>query len=157
MWTWAGPRCPVGTSPFCPPFLVCRKETSFSLLGRFKQWLIRKWREYRNKGRASNSSVGLWLLLKENIHTQYEFRFFFDVDRLSLYWVCYKYCFCFSFWFFGLEACGILSPWPRIQPAPSALEGEVLHHWTTREFLNHEFRIFEFFCRNEDPHPGGGW
>ena len=52
---------------------------------------------------------------------------------LSLYWVCYKYCFCFSFWFFGLEACGILSPWPRIQPAPSALEGEVLHHWTTRE------------------------
>ena len=34
------------------------------------------------------------------------------------------------FWFFGLEAWGILAPWPGIKPAPPALEGEVL---TTRE------------------------
>ena len=30
------------------------------------------------------------------------------------------------FWFFGHELYGILVPWPGIEPAPSALEGEVL-------------------------------
>ena len=30
------------------------------------------------------------------------------------------------FWFFGHEACGIIAPRPGIEPAPSALEGEVL-------------------------------
>ena len=30
------------------------------------------------------------------------------------------------FWFFGLKACGILAPRPGIEPAPPALEGEVL-------------------------------
>ena len=29
------------------------------------------------------------------------------------------------FWFFGLEACGILAPQPGIEPALPALEGEV--------------------------------
>ena len=29
-------------------------------------------------------------------------------------------------WFFGLETCGILPPWPGIKPTPPALEGEVL-------------------------------
>ena len=37
-----------------------------------------------------------------------------------------QYCFCFMFWFFGHEACGILAPWTGIEPAPPALEGEVL-------------------------------
>ena len=30
------------------------------------------------------------------------------------------------FWFFGHEACGILAPGPEIEPAPPAVEGEVL-------------------------------
>ena len=30
------------------------------------------------------------------------------------------------FWFFGLEACGILPPWPGIKPTPPEMEGEVL-------------------------------
>ena len=30
------------------------------------------------------------------------------------------------FWFFGHKACGILAPQPGIEPAPPALEGEVL-------------------------------
>ena len=30
------------------------------------------------------------------------------------------------FWFFGREACGILAPWPGIEPTPPALEGKVL-------------------------------
>ena len=37
-----------------------------------------------------------------------------------------QYCFCFMFWFFGQEACGILAPWPGIEPLPPALEGKVL-------------------------------
>ena len=37
-----------------------------------------------------------------------------------------QYCLCFMFWFFGQEACRILASWPGIEPAPSALEGEVL-------------------------------
>ena len=36
------------------------------------------------------------------------------------------YSFCFMFCFFSYEACGILVPWPRIKPAPPALEGKVL-------------------------------
>ena len=34
--------------------------------------------------------------------------------------------FCFMFWFFGREACGMLAPRPGIEPTPPALEGKVL-------------------------------
>ena len=37
-----------------------------------------------------------------------------------------QYCFCFTFWFFGCEACGILVHQPGIEPSPSALEDKVL-------------------------------
>ena len=37
-----------------------------------------------------------------------------------------QYCFCFMFCFWGHETCGILAPWPGIEPAPDALEGEVV-------------------------------
>ena len=37
-----------------------------------------------------------------------------------------QYCFCFIFWSLGRKACGILAPRPGIEPAPLALEGEVL-------------------------------
>ena len=30
------------------------------------------------------------------------------------------------FWFFGCEACGVLAPQLGMEPAPPALEGEVL-------------------------------
>ena len=30
------------------------------------------------------------------------------------------------FWFLGCEACGILAPQPGVEPAPLALEGEIL-------------------------------
>ena len=36
------------------------------------------------------------------------------------------FCFCFMFWFFGHKACGILAPWPGIEPAPPTVKGEVL-------------------------------
>ena len=37
-----------------------------------------------------------------------------------------QYCFCFMFWFFGHEACGMLAPQPGIKLAPPALEGEAV-------------------------------
>ena len=37
------------------------------------------------------------------------------------------------FWFFGHKACDILAPRPRIQPTPSALEGQVSTYWTAWE------------------------
>ena len=32
----------------------------------------------------------------------------------------------YMFWFFGLKACGILAPWPGVEPTSPALEDEVL-------------------------------
>ena len=37
-----------------------------------------------------------------------------------------QYCFCFMFWVFGPQVCGVLVPQPVIEPAPLVLEGEVL-------------------------------
>ena len=36
-----------------------------------------------------------------------------------------QYCFCFMFWFFGQEACGILAPRPGMEATPPASEGEI--------------------------------
>ena len=33
-------------------------------------------------------------------------------------------------------ACGILVPWPEIEPIPPALEAQSLNHWTAREVPN---------------------
>ena len=43
------------------------------------------------------------------------------------------------FFFFGHDTCGLLAPWPRIEPVPSALEGEVLTTGTSGKSL--DFRI----------------
>ena len=37
-----------------------------------------------------------------------------------------QYRFYFMVWFFGRKSCGILAPWPGIEPTPTALEGEIL-------------------------------
>ena len=46
------------------------------------------------------------------------------------------------FWFFGCEACGILAPWPGIEPTPSALEGKVLTTGLPRKSLLVIYFIF---------------
>ena len=75
--------------------------------------------------------LGFCVLWSEYIAHIICFSFFF----LSFFWCgpflksllnLLQYCFCFMFWFFGRWACGILAPWPGIEPAPSALESEVL-------------------------------
>ena len=50
----------------------------------------------------------------------------FIVTTLFLFYVSGVFFFCHL-------ACGILAPWPGIEPAPPTLKGEVLNHWTTRE------------------------
>ena len=42
-------------------------------------------------------------------------------------------------WVFGHEACGILAPQPGIEPAPLALEGEVLTTELPGKFLKNLF------------------
>ena len=41
------------------------------------------------------------------------------------------------FWFFDHEACGILAPWPRIEPSPPALEDEALTTGPPPKSLGH--------------------
>ena len=50
-----------------------------------------------------------------------------------------QYCFCFMFWFFGLEAGGILAPQPGIEPTPPTLEGKVLNIGTPGKSLQMAF------------------
>ena len=45
---------------------------------------------------------------------------------LSLYWICYSIASVLCFLVLGHLVCGILAPWPGIEPAPPAVEGEVL-------------------------------
>ena len=61
------------------------------------------------------------------------FRFFWRGPFLKSLLNLLRYCFCFLFWFFGHEACGILVPQPGIKPAPPALEVQSPNHWTARE------------------------
>ena len=43
------------------------------------------------------------------------------------------FCFLVFFWSHH-EACGILVPWPGIEPGASAVKVQSPNHWTTREF-----------------------
>ena len=44
---------------------------------------------------------------------------------------------CFYFiYLFGHTGCGILVPWPGIEPMSPTLEANIFNHWTTREVLN---------------------
>ena len=45
--------------------------------------------------------------------------------------------------FFVWEACGILGPWPEMEPIPPALEGEVL---TSGPFLEFWCWLISFHC-----------
>ena len=50
-----------------------------------------------------------------------------------------QYCFCFMFWFFGQEACGILAPRPGIESTLPALEGDVITTGPPRKSQCHFF------------------
>ena len=46
--------------------------------------------------------------------------------------ILFFYFLLFNF-FFCHVACGILVPWPRIEPLPFGVEVQSLNHWTARE------------------------
>ena len=52
------------------------------------------------------------------------FFFFLDVDHFIEF---VTILLLFVFWLFGYEACGVLAPWPGMEPTPPALEGKVLN------------------------------
>ena len=53
---------------------------------------------------------------------------------------------CYVFGFFWPEACGILAPRPGIEPAPPALEGEVLTTGLPGKSLSHLFYLWFCIC-----------
>ena len=71
-------------------------------------------------------------MIPKDVHVLIPGEIFFF--KFFLMWTIFKksllnvlqYCFCFMFCFFGHEACGVLAPWPGIEPTPPALEGKVL-------------------------------
>ena len=58
-----------------------------------------------------------FFLIKKNFYTWTVFKLFIEfVTILLLFYV----------WCFGPDACGVLAPWPGIEPSPPALQGKVL-------------------------------
>lgn len=77
--------------------------------------------EFWGQPKSLSWSVSLTLFLKD-------FFFWYGPFLKSLLNLL-QYYFCFMFWYFGLEAHGILTSWLGIEPTHPALEGEAL---TTR-------------------------
>ena len=83
-----------------------------------------------------------WHSLKSHANSQREVSFFFFLTEtnslMNLYVLITQmkelstFCFFFFFWPCCM-ACGILVPWPRIEPEPPAVEVQSPNHWTTRE------------------------
>ena len=76
----------------------------------------------------------------------FECRFFFKrnitfLKRLFLMWTVLKifiefflqYCFCFKFWLFGLQECGIVAPLIRDWTCTQCVERQSLNHWAIKE------------------------
>ena len=61
-----------------------------------------------------------------NVLFSLRFFFFFGCRPVVKSFNLLQYCFYFMFWFSGCKACGILVPWPGIEPASPPVEGEVL-------------------------------
>ena len=98
---------------------------------------------------ASHSSK--WALIQQNDLINHSFDtwssylqnilFSFFKVLLSLL----QYCSCFMFWFFGRQACGISAPRPGMEPAPPALEGEVLTTGPPGKSPKYSFLYIEYF------------
>ena len=67
---------------------------------------------------------GIWCC--ENLAVMSFFKDFFWMWTIFKVLNLLQYCVCFSFWCFGWEVCRILASWPGMEPAPPALEGELL-------------------------------
>ena len=52
-------------------------------------------------------------------------------------------------------ACGILVPWPGIEPVPSSAEARNPNHWTARVLFHHTVTVKELFKNRFEGFPGG--
>ena len=79
------------------------------------------------------------------------FSFFFKVFFFFLMWTTFfksllnslQYCSCFVFWVFSHEACGVFAPWPKMEPTPPALKGEILTTESPGKSQGFHFYSFE--------------
>ena len=68
----------------------------------------------------------IWICVCESIITHHWLIFRLSQAFIANPWNKQVYLYFTFFFFFGLEICGILFPWPGIKPVPPALEGEIL-------------------------------
>ena len=57
-------------------------------------------------------------------------------------WVNNTFNFFFFFWLHH-SVCGVLVPWPGIEPTPPEVEVQNLNHWITREMPTFNFTFHE--------------
>ena len=91
------------------------------------------------RSQALGNKKGLWRWVGRSLSLLCVFFFFLRLLKKYGCGPClrsllnlWQYYFCFMFWFFGQEECGILASQPAINLAPPAVEGEV-NHWTAKE------------------------
>ena len=96
-----------------------------------ESWTESSWgKPAYNQGSDCNPEPGCpvtWLVLNLRKHNSAAGLFTYQ-DQKSFFLNLLRYCCCFFFFMFlfsGQEACGILTPWPGIEPALPALEGEL--------------------------------
>ena len=83
----------------------------------------------------------LWLMCLSHSHYRLTLPFpldciFLKVSFKSLYSICYSITFVLHFVFLVRENCGMLAPRPGMEPAPLALDSEVLTTGSPEKSLN---------------------
>ena len=75
--------------------------------------------------------------------------FIFYLHLKLKYPMMYIFMCLFLFYYFGVTACRILVPQPRLEPMPLAMKAQSLNHWTARQISIYvyiqDFRVFSFF------------
>ena len=66
-----------------------------------------------------------YIVCREFFFNLFVFDNFLMWTIFSLYWIFYNVASVLCFVFFGWEVCGILAPWPGIEPMPPVLVGKV--------------------------------
>ena len=119
------------------------------MLCRYKEWFILFITE--EMGSRKMGVAPKFHLLREIQFSNdfFERIFFFMWTILKSLMNLWQYNFCFVFWFLGQEACGVLAPWPGIEPSPLALEEEVLTTGLHERNPSNDFSAHAYWSSNE--------
>ena len=91
-------------------------------------------------------TIGLFYFFKD-------FFFFWCGPFLKSLLNLLQYCFCFMFWFFGCQACGILALQSGIEPPTPCIGTRSLNHWTTEKEVTGLFKnIYSIIICNDIIH-----